>query len=67
MGKKCFIVASETQLSLKTFRDHFKNRIPGLQEVSTVEECDFILAFCSVVDESDITEKVKTLQDISGI
>ncbi|XP_072543248.1 uncharacterized protein [Salminus brasiliensis] len=42
--------------------------IPGLKEVSTVEECDVILAFCPVVSraETDIESALKKLQQLSG-
>ncbi|XP_072542221.1 uncharacterized protein [Salminus brasiliensis] len=41
--------------------------IPGLKEVSTVEECDVILAFCPVVSraETDIESALKKLQQLS--
>lgn len=46
-----------------------KDRISGLQEVETVEQSDFILAFCSVVSRAgtDINAAVKKLQDAAGI
>lgn len=66
-GKKCFILLIENTLnSRSTFMGHIKNQIPGIQEVLTVEECDFILAFCPQ-DETDIEAAVKKLQDTSGI
>ncbi|XP_072543911.1 uncharacterized protein [Salminus brasiliensis] len=41
---------------------------PGLKEVSTVEECDVILAFCPVVSRTgtDIESALKKLQQLSG-
>ncbi|XP_053086563.1 uncharacterized protein LOC113531247 isoform X2 [Pangasianodon hypophthalmus] len=67
-GKKCFILLiGNTLNSEETFIDHFKNQIPGLQEVVAVDECDFILAFCPVVsqDETNIEVAVKKLQETS--
>ncbi|XP_072542966.1 uncharacterized protein [Salminus brasiliensis] len=41
---------------------------PGLKEVSTVEECDVILAFCPVASRAgtDIESALKKLQQLSG-
>lgn len=66
-GKKCLIkLIGHTHHSLKTFKDHFINQIADLQEVLTVEECDFILVFCPVVAESDIEVAMEKLS-FSGI
>uniref|UniRef100_W5LNG0 Uncharacterized protein n=1 Tax=Astyanax mexicanus TaxID=7994 RepID=W5LNG0_ASTMX len=44
-----------------------KEGIPGLKEESSVKNCDFILAFCSVVSKSgtNIEEALKKLQTLS--
>ncbi|XP_046695226.1 uncharacterized protein LOC124379143 isoform X1 [Silurus meridionalis] len=64
LRKKCFIISFENNW---TSGEHFKNEIPGLEEVSTVEECDLILAFYSAVsqDEFGIELALKKIQDTS--
>ncbi|KAI5629312.1 hypothetical protein C0J50_10516, partial [Silurus asotus] len=70
LGNKLFIhVTGRTFNSHKDFMHQLKNSTPCLQEVETVDECDFILVFCPVVSRAgtDIEAAEKSLHKISGV
>ncbi|XP_066508889.1 uncharacterized protein [Hoplias malabaricus] len=60
-------VAGNTLNSDEGFIKQLKERKRGLKEVSTVEECDFILFFCPIVSrpENDIKSALQKLQSLS--
>ncbi|KAI5089494.1 hypothetical protein C0J45_20902, partial [Silurus meridionalis] len=69
LGNKFFIhVTGRTLNSHKEFMDRLKKSTPWLQEVKTVDECDFILVFCPVVSRAgtDIKAAEKSLRKISA-
>ncbi|KAI5089496.1 hypothetical protein C0J45_20904, partial [Silurus meridionalis] len=69
LGNKFVIhVTGKTLNSHKDFMDRLKNSTPWLQEVETVDECDFILVFCPVVSRAgtDIEAAEKSLYKISA-
>ncbi|KAK3527550.1 hypothetical protein QTP86_026645 [Hemibagrus guttatus] len=57
--------SGETLNSHKDFIAHLKKQVP-LQEVRTVDECDFILGFCPIVSRAgtDIEAAMKKLHNI---
>ncbi|XP_053532900.1 uncharacterized protein LOC108259935 isoform X2 [Ictalurus punctatus] len=67
-GNKYFILSTgKTMNTDATIIKHLKNQIPDLQDVSAVEESDFILVFCPVVSRAgtDIEAAVQKLHNIS--
>ncbi|KAI5608320.1 hypothetical protein C0J50_6791, partial [Silurus asotus] len=69
LGNKLFIhVTGRTFNSHKDFMHQLKKSTPCLQEVKTVDECDFILVFCPVVSRAgtDIEAAEKSLYKISA-
>ncbi|XP_053473848.1 uncharacterized protein LOC128603442 [Ictalurus furcatus] len=68
IGNKYFILSTgKTMNTDTTIIKHLKDQIPDLQEVSAVEESDFILVFCPVVSQAgtDIEAAVQKLRNIS--
>lgn len=59
--KKYYKMGSPSD-SHKAFLDSLK-QVAGLQEVETVQECDFILVFCSVVPKFG----PENLENMTGI
>ncbi|KAF5900185.1 butyrophilin-like protein 2, partial [Clarias magur] len=67
-GKRFFLLLSGNALNVhETIIDHFKRQTSDLQEVVTVDECDFILVFCPVVSRAgtDIEAALQKLQSSS--
>ncbi|XP_053474274.1 uncharacterized protein LOC128603683 isoform X2 [Ictalurus furcatus] len=67
-GNKYFILSTGKTMNMDaTIIKHLKDQIPDLQEVSAVEESDFILVFCPVVSRAgtDIEAAVQKLHNIS--
>ncbi|XP_066508924.1 uncharacterized protein [Hoplias malabaricus] len=60
-------VSGHTLYSDKDFIKKLKQQVPNLKEVSTVEECDFILFFCPIVSRAgtDIEAALQKLQRLS--
>ncbi|KAM9440420.1 uncharacterized protein Hap1MRO34_025651 [Clarias gariepinus] len=68
-GTKYFILLTGNTLkSHEDFIVKLKSKVPSLQEVERVEECDFILVFCPVVSQvgTDTERAVNKINDISG-
>ncbi|MCI4394614.1 hypothetical protein PGIGA_G00170770 [Pangasianodon gigas] len=68
-GNKFFVLLSGNTLNAhKKVVDHLKNQRPDLQEVQTVDECDFVLVFCPIVSRAgtDIEAAVGKLQNDAG-
>ncbi|KAL7838588.1 hypothetical protein AOLI_G00269920 [Acnodon oligacanthus] len=61
------IVAGETLNSHEDFKKRLHRKVPGLQEVSEKENCNFILLFCPVVSRAgtDIKRALEKLHNIS--
>ncbi|XP_066508901.1 uncharacterized protein [Hoplias malabaricus] len=61
------VVSGNTLNSDEDFIKKLKEQVPDLKEVSTVEECDFILFFCPIVSqaETDIEAALQKLQRLS--
>ncbi|XP_066515831.1 uncharacterized protein [Hoplias malabaricus] len=60
-------VSENTMNSDEEFIKMLKGQVPGLKEVSTVEDCDFILFFCPIVSRAgtDIEAALQKLQRLS--
>ncbi|XP_066517107.1 uncharacterized protein [Hoplias malabaricus] len=60
-------VSGNTLHSDEDFIKKLKEKVPDLKEVSTVEECDFILFFCPIVSRpgTDIEAALQKLQRLS--
>ncbi|KAF4073303.1 hypothetical protein AMELA_G00257090 [Ameiurus melas] len=68
IGNKYFILSTgKTMNADTTIIDRLKEQIPDLQEVSEVDESDFILVLCPVVSRAgtDIEAAVQKLRNIS--
>ncbi|KAM9440328.1 uncharacterized protein Hap1MRO34_025592 isoform 3-T3 [Clarias gariepinus] len=68
-GKRFFVLLSGNTLNVhKAIIDHLTRQTSDLQEVSTVDDCDFILVFCPVVSRAgtDIEAAVQKLHSSSG-
>ncbi|XP_053341356.1 uncharacterized protein LOC128512211 isoform X3 [Clarias gariepinus] len=68
-GKRFFVLLSGNTLNVhKAIIDHLTRQTSDLQNVSTVDDCDFILVFCPVVSRAgtDIEAAVQKLHSSSG-
>lgn len=68
-GNKYFILVTGVKIkSQEEFIVQLKNKVPKLQEVKTVKECDFILVFCPVVTRAgtDIEKAEQQIEHTSG-
>ncbi|KAK9974550.1 hypothetical protein ABG768_022638 [Culter alburnus] len=66
-GKKYFILLPGTSKPQEDIIRNVLQQTPGLEEVSTVAECDFILVFCIIVSRAgtDIDAAVNELNAVS--
>ncbi|KAF5887841.1 hypothetical protein DAT39_022130, partial [Clarias magur] len=67
--KYFILLTGQTLNTHDIFMSRLKHEIPQLQQVSTVDECDVILAFCPVVSRpgTDIEAAVKKLNRESAV